>query len=204
MGRPWDVTSRDGETQEGHPVIDDILDEAELKMEAAVDHTKAEFSKIRTGRANPTLLTDLRVQYYGASTPLQQIAGVTAPEPRLLLVNPYDRSALRDIEKAIMSSDLGLNPSNDGTVIRVVFPELTEERRKQFVKMARERAEEGRIAVRNGRRAGKSELEALESEGEISEDDLRRAEDELQKRTDAAIKSIDELLKHKEAELMEV
>jgi ribosome recycling factor len=185
-------------------VIDDILDDAELKMEGAVDHTKLGFAKIRTGRANPTLITDLRVQYYGTATPLQQIAGVTAPEPRVLLVNPYDRSALADIEKAIISSDLGLNPSNDGTVIRVVFPELTEERRKQFVKVARERAEEGRIAVRNGRRAAKADLEALESEGDISEDDLRRAEDDLQKRTDAAIRKIDELLKAKESELMEV
>jgi ribosome recycling factor len=185
-------------------VIDDILDEAELKMDAAIDHTKAEFAKIRTGRANPTLLTDLRVQYYGASTPLQQLAGITAPEPRMLLVNPYDRGSLSDIEKAIIASDLGLNPSNDGTVIRVVFPELTEERRKQFVRVARERAEEGRIAVRNGRRSAKGDLEALEAEGEISQDDLRRAEDDLQKRTDAAIKRIDELLKAKEADLMEV
>jgi ribosome recycling factor len=185
-------------------VIDDILDEAELKMDSAVDHTKAEFSKIRTGRANPQLLTDLRVQYYGTATPLQQIAGVTAPEARVLLVSPYDRSALQDIEKAIMSSDLGLNPSNDGTVIRVVFPDLTEERRKQFVKLARERAEDGRIAVRNARRSAKGDLEALQSEGEISEDDLRRAEDDLQKRTDAATKHIDEVLKVKEAELLEV
>jgi ribosome recycling factor len=185
-------------------VIDDILDEAELKMDGAVEHTMDEFAKIRTGRANPQLLTGLRVQYYGTPTPLQQIAGVSAPEPRILLVNPYDRSALGDIEKAIISSDLGLNPSNDGTVIRVVFPELTEERRKQFVKLARERAEDGRIAVRNIRRSAKADLETLESEGEISEDDLRRAEDDLQKRTDAATKRIDELLKSKEVELLEV
>lgn len=185
-------------------MIDDILDEAELKMDAAVERTMDEFAKIRTGRANPQLLTNLRVQYYGAATPLQQIAGVSAPEARVLLVSPYDRSALGDIEKAIISSDLGLNPSNDGTVIRVVFPELTEERRKQFVKLARERAEDGRIAVRNNRRSAKSDLEALESEGEISEDDLRRAEDDLQKRTDAATKRIDELLKAKEVELLEV
>ncbi len=185
-------------------VIDDILDDAELKMDAAVDHTKVEFSRIRTGRANPTLLTDLRVSYYDAPTPLQQIASVTAPEARILLISPYDSSALGDIEKAIMSSDLGLNPSNDGKVIRVVFPELTGERRKQFVKMARERAEEGRIAVRNARRSAKSDLETLESESEISEDDLRRAEDDLQKRTDAATKQIDEILKAKESELMEV
>ncbi|HUG84080.1 MAG TPA: ribosome recycling factor [Euzebya sp.] len=185
-------------------MIDDILDDAELKMDGAVDHTKDEFARIRTGRANPQLLTDLRVQYYGAPTPLQQIASVTAPEARILLVSPYDRSALGDIEKAIISGDLGLNPSNDGNVIRLVIPELTEERRKQFVRVARERAEDGRIGVRNSRRAAKSELESLQSEGDISEDELRRAEDDLQKRTDAAVRRIDELLKHKEAELLEV
>ncbi|CAN5405007.1 ribosome recycling factor [soil metagenome] len=185
-------------------MIDDILDEAELKMDAAVDHTKDEFARIRTGRANPQLLTELRVNYYGAPTPLQQIASVTAPEARVLLVSPYDRGALGDIDKAISSSDLGLNPSNDGNVIRVVFPELTEERRKQFVKIARERAEDGRIAVRNNRRSAKSDLESLEGDGEIGQDDLHRAEDDLQKRTDAAIKRIDEVLKAKEVELLEV
>lgn len=185
-------------------MTDDLLDEAELKMDAAVDHTKDEFAKIRTGRANPQILTDLRVNYYGTSTPLQQIAGVTAPEARVLLISPYDRNALGDIEKAIASSNLGLNPNNDGNVIRVVFPELTEERRKEFVKLARERAEEGRISIRNIRRAAKSELEKQESDSDITEDDLRRAEDDLQKRTDKAIHTIDELLKHKEAELLEV
>lgn len=184
--------------------MDDILDEAELKMDDSVSHTREEFARIRTGRANPTLLTDLPVQYYGTTTPLQQIAGVTAPEARMLLINPYDRSALGDIEKAIISGDLGLNPSNDGNVIRIVLPELTEERRKQYVKMARERAEEGRIAIRNTRRAAKSDLEDLEKEGEISEDDLRRAEDDLQRRTDTAIKRIDDLLEAKEADLLEV
>ena len=137
-------------------------------------------------------------------TPLQQIAGVTAPEARVLLISPYDRGALSNIEKAIMMSSLGLNPNNDGNVIRVVFPDLTEERRKEFVKIARERAEDGRIAVRNARRAAKSELERLEGESEITEDDLRRAEDDLQKRTDTATARIDELLKVKEAELLEV
>ncbi|MEE8603287.1 ribosome recycling factor [Euzebya tangerina] len=185
-------------------MIDDILDEAELKMDDAVEHTKDGFSKIRTGRANPQLLTGLRVDYYGASTPLQQLAGITAPEARMLLIAPYDASSLRDIEKAIMMSDLGLNPSNDGSVIRVILPELTEERRKQYVKLARERAEDGRIAVRNARRSAKSDLESLESEGEISEDELRRAEDDLQKRTDAATSQIDTVLKAKEAELLEV
>lgn len=185
-------------------MIDDILDEAELKMRGAVEHTMDEFAKIRTGRANPQLLTELKVEYYGAATPLQQIAGVTAPEARVLMVSPYDSSALRDIEKAIMTSDLGLNPSNDGKVIRVVLPELTEERRKQYVKLARERAEDGRVGVRNSRRSAKSDLEALENAGDITKDDLRRAEDDLQKRTDTATDRIDELLKSKEAELLEV
>lgn len=185
-------------------VIDDILDDAELKMQGAVEHTMDEFAKIRTGRANPQLLTDLKVQYYGAATPLQQIAGVTAPEARVLMVSPYDSSALGDIEKAIMTSDLGLNPSNDGIVIRVILPELTEERRKQYVKVARERAEDGRVGVRNSRRAAKGDLETMEGAGDITKDDLRRAEDDLQKRTDAATNRIDELLKSKEAELLEV
>ncbi|MGI9017684.1 MAG: ribosome recycling factor [Euzebya sp.] len=184
--------------------MEDILDEAELKMDAAVEHTKVEFAKIRTGRANPRLLTDLLVQYYDTPTPLQQIAGVTAPEARMLLISPYDRSAMGDIERAIMTSDLGLNPSNDGHVIRVILPELTEERRKQYVKLARERAEDGRIAIRNTRRSAKSDLEALEGEGEISEDELHRSEDDLQRRTDAATKMIDQVLKSKEAELLEV
>lgn len=185
-------------------MIDDTLDDAQLKMDGAIEHTKDEFAKIRTGRANPQLLVDLRVQYYGAPTPLQQIASVTAPEARVLLVSPYDRSALQDIEKAIISGDLGLNPSNDGNVIRVVFPELTEERRKQFVKIARERAEHGRTSVRNIRRSAKGDLEKLEADGEITQDDLRRAEDDLQKRTDTATKRIDELLRSKESELLEV
>lgn len=185
-------------------MIDDTLDEAELKMQAAVEHTMDEFAKIRTGRANPQLLTELKVQYYGAPTPLQQIAGVTAPEARVLLVSPYDASALGEIEKAIMTSDLGLNPSNDGKVIRVVLPELTEERRRQYVKLARERAEDGRISIRNTRRAAKNDLEAAEDDGEITQDELRRAEADLQKRTDAATERIDQLLKSKEAELLEV
>lgn len=185
-------------------MIDDILDEAELKMDAAVEHTKDEFGKIRTGRANPQLLNDLRVDYYGSPTPLQQLAGVSAPEPRILLVSPYDRGALKEIERAIMSSNLGLNPNNDGNVIRVVFPELTEERRREYVKLARERAEEGRIAVRNIRRSAKSDIEELGREGEVGDDDVHRAEDELQRRTDKATGRIDDLLEHKEQELLEV
>lgn len=185
-------------------MIDDILDEAELKMDESVSHTADEFAKIRTGRANPQLVTDLRVQYYGTSTPLQQIAGVSAPEARVLLISPYDMSAMGDIEKAILASDLGLNPNNDGKVIRIVLPELTEERRKQFVKLAKERAEDGRIAVRNHRRSAKNDLEQLGKDGDAGEDDLHRAEEDLQRRTNAAIARIDKLLESKEAELLEV
>jgi ribosome recycling factor len=173
-------------------------------MSGAVDHTKAEFAKIRTGRANPALITDLRVEYYGAPTPLQQLAGVSVPEPRMLLVTPYDQSALKAIERAIATSDLGLNPSNDGKVIRVVFPELTEERRKEFVRLARERAEEGRVSIRNVRRHGKSDIARLREESEIGEDDERRADKALQDLTDRYVAEVDTLLRHKEKELLEV
>jgi ribosome recycling factor len=184
--------------------IDDGLTEAELRMSDTIDHTRGEFAKIRTGRANPGLIANLPVEYYGTKTPLQQIAGVSVPEPRMLLVNPYDQNALRDIERAIQAADLGINPSNDGTVIRVVFPELSQERRQDFVRLARERAEEGRVAVRNIRRSAKSTLESLERDGEIAQDEERRAESDLQKLTDTYVGSIDELLANKERELLEV
>jgi ribosome recycling factor len=185
-------------------VIDDLLTEAELKMAAAVDHTRDQFSKIRTGRANPGLITDLMVDYYGSPTPLQQVAGVSVPEPRILLVSPYDQSALRNIERAIATSDLGLNPSNDGKVIRVVFPELTEERRKEFVKLARERAEEGRVAIRNVRRSAKHEIAKLKEDSEITEDEERRTDKTLQDVTDRYVHDVDGLLANKEKELLEV
>ena len=185
-------------------MIDDVLTEAELRMSDTIEHTRGEFAKIRTGRANPGLITNLPVDYYGTKTPLQQIAGVSVPEPRMLLVNPYDQSALREIERAIQAADLGINPSNDGTVIRVVFPELSQERRQDFVRLARERAEEGRVAIRNIRRSAKSDLEAFQREGEITQDDQRRGEADLQKLTDTYVSSIDELLANKERELLEV
>lgn len=185
-------------------MIGDTLAEAGHKMESAVRHTRAEIAKIRTGRANPGLITDLIVSYYGTQTPLQQLAGVTAPEPRMLVVSPYDRSALKEIERAIQASDLGLNPSNDGEVIRVVFPELTQERRRQFVRLAKERAEEGRTAIRNVRRHAKSEIDHLARDGEVSEDEARRADKALQELTDAHIHSIDQLVATKEKELLEV
>lgn len=185
-------------------MIDDVLTEAELRMSDTVDHTRGEFAKIRTGRANPALIANLPVEYYGTRTPLQQIAGVSVPEPRMLLVNPYDHSALRDIERAIQSADLGINPTNDGTVIRVVFPELSQERRQDFVRLARERAEEGRVAIRNIRRGAKSDLEKLQKDGDISQDEQRRGEADLQKLTDTYVATIDELLGNKERELLEV
>ena len=185
-------------------MIEDTLGEAEQKMGAAVEHAQNELAKIRTGRANPNLISDLPVEYYGSLTPLQQLAGISVPEPRMLLVSPFDKTALKEIERAIGGSDLGLNPSNDGNVIRVVFPELTEERRKEFVKLAKERAEDGRVAVRNIRRHAKTELAKLAEAGEIGEDDERRADKKLQDLTDRYVGRIDEILSHKEKELMEV
>ena len=185
-------------------MIDDVMVEAELAMEDTVEHTGEQFARIRTGRANPQLVTNLQVEYYGARTPLQQLAGVSVPEPRMILVNPYDATALKEIERSIVASDLGVNPSNDGSVIRIVFPDLTAERRREYVKLARERAEEGRISVRNARRGAKTDLDALEFDGDITEDDHRRAQARLQDLTDAMVGRIDALLANKEAELLEV
>lgn len=184
--------------------IPSTLAEAKQKMDAAVEHTQGQFSKIRTGRANPQLVTDLPIEYYGTKVPLQQIAGVSVPEPRLLVINPYDQSAIKEIERAISASDLGLNPSSDGQVVRIVFPELTEERRKEFARLARERAEDGRIAVRNVRRHAKEGLQRLLDDSEITEDEERRAEKQLQDLTDKHVGRIDELLENKEQELLEV
>jgi ribosome recycling factor len=181
-----------------------VMDDCADKMHKAVTHLQSEFAAVRTGRASSALVEKLRVDYYGAETPLQQLAGFGVPEPRVLTITPYDKSSLKAIEKAIQQSDLGVNPSNDGAIIRLTFPELTEERRKEFVKMVRHRAEEGRVAVRNVRRQTRHELEALQKDGEIGEDDLDRAEKDLEKRTHEVIAEIDELLKHKEAELLEI
>lgn len=183
-------------------MIRDLLAEAEQKMELAADHVAGEFGTVRTGRANPQLLQRISVEYYGSPTPLQQLASIAVPEPRMLVVQAYDRGSLGDIEKAILHSDLGLNPTNDGSVIRIVFPSLTEERRKDLIKVVRNMAEEGRVAVRNVRRHAKTDMEALH--GEISDDDIRRGEDDLQELTDKWVERIDELLANKEEELMEV
>jgi ribosome recycling factor len=178
------------------------LKEAKQKMEMAADHVGNEFSTIRTGRANPQLLLRITVDYYGTPTPLQQLASISVPEPRLLMVQPFDASTLGDIERSLQQADLGLNPSNDGTVIRIAFPPLTEERRQELIKVVRHMAEEGRIAIRNVRRHSKSDMEALH--GEISDDDIRRGEEELQDLTDQNVGKIESLLSNKEEELLEV
>lgn len=183
-------------------MIEETLFEAEAKMEQAIGHLQAQFSTVRTGRANPALLHRIMVDYYGSPTPLQQLASFSVPEPRMLLVHPYDRSSIGVVERAILASELGLNPSNDGTVIRLAFPPLTEERRRELIRLVRHMAEETRVAVRNVRRHTKDGLESLE--GEVSDDDVRRAEKHLQEITDHHVARVDELLGHKEAELLEV
>jgi ribosome recycling factor len=183
-------------------VIADLLAQAEHKMEQAIEHVASEFGTVRSGRANPQLLQRISVEYYGSPTPLQQLASIAVPEPRLLVVQPFDKSTVSDIERAIQQADLGLNPNSDGSVIRIAFPPLTEERRKDLIKVVRNMAEEGRVSVRNVRRHSKSEMEELH--GEISDDDIRRGEEELQKLTDRYTERIDELLGNKEEELLEV
>lgn len=183
-------------------MIDELLAECGAKMDQAVAHTQGEFATVRTGRANPAVLQRVTVDYYGAQTPLQQLASVSVPEAQLLLVQPFDPGALPEIEKAIQAAGLGLNPTTDGAVIRLAFPPLTEDRRKDLIRVVRGMAEEGRVAVRNVRRHTKDDLEALE--GDVSEDDVRRAEARLQEMTDERIGRLDELVTHKEAELLEV
>ncbi len=180
------------------------LNEAKDHMRKAVAALAHEFAGVRTGRASGAILEKVTVEYYGVPTPLNQIASVSVPEPQMLVITPYDRSAINAIEKAILASDLGLTPSNDGQVIRLPFPPLTEERRRELVKLCRHYAEEARVAVRNIRRDINDRLKRQEKDGEISQDELRRLEAEVQRETDAHIKEIDELLKRKEQEIMEV
>jgi ribosome recycling factor len=181
-----------------------VFDECRDKMRKAVTHLQEEFGGIRTGRATPALVEKLMVDSYGAEVPLQQIAGISVPEPRMLVISPYDKGSVKAIEKAIQVSDLGINPSNDGQVVRLVFPPLTEERRRDLVKVVRNRAEEGRVAVRNIRRQARHDLEALEKDGDLSKNDLDRAEKELEKVTHTTVEEIDQMLEHKERELLEV
>jgi len=185
-------------------VVGMVLDDTREKMVKAAEHTSVELATIRTGRATPALVDKLRVDYYGASTPLQQIAGVAAPEPRLLVISPYDKTSMKAIEKAIQESDLGINPQNDGTVIRLAIPALTEERRRDLAKQAKHKAEDGRIAVRNLRRQARHELDAFEKDGEVGTDEVERAERDLDKLTSDYVGRIDEMLRHKEADLLQV
>jgi ribosome recycling factor len=185
-------------------IIDDFLDDAKQRMQKSVESCRHELATVRTGRASPHLLDRIVVDYYGVETPLRQLANVAAPDARLLTITPYDRNSIKSIEKAILESDVGLTPSNDGALIRMQIPELNEERRRELVRVVHGVAEEGKVAVRNIRRDVMHELRELKKEGEVGEDDERRAEADLQKRTDGATKEIDELLKAKEAEILEV
>ena len=185
-------------------IQDDVLAESKDKMAKATAHLQGEFGSIRTGRASPVFVEKLRVDYYGSEVPLQQLAGFSVPEPRLLVISPYDKNSIKAIEKSIQASDLGITPSNDGVVIRLAFPQLTAERRKEMVKIVKHRAEDARVAVRNVRRAARHDLEAFEKEGEISQDDLDRAEKELEKVTHEYVAEIDQLAAHKEQEMLEV
>ena len=185
-------------------LIDELLADARERMGKSVESTRHEFGSVRTGRASPALLDRIMVDYYGTATPLKQLATITAPEARLLTVQPYDKSSIKAIERAILESDIGLTPSNDGNVIRLVIPELTEERRRQLVKVVRHIAEEGRVAIRNVRRDVMHDLRELKEAGDAGSDDEHRAEGELQKVTDARIAELDEVLGHKEEEILEV
>ena len=185
-------------------MIDELIDDGRERMAKSVEAIRHEFGSVRTGRASPALLDRIMVDYYGASTPLRQLATISTPEARLLSVQPYDKSSIKAIERAILESDVGLTPSNDGNLIRLSIPELTEERRRQLVKVVRHIAEEGRVAIRNIRRDVMHDLRELRDAGEAGSDVEHRAEAELQKVTDAKIAELDELLVHKEAEILEV
>ncbi len=185
-------------------MIDDVLLEAEEKMEKALEVARSDFQKIRSGRANPEMFTSLIVEYYGAPTPLQQLATVSIPEARTVIITPYDRSAMRDIEKAIAESDLGVNPTDDGQILRINMPPLTQERRKDYVKLAKTKAEEARVSVRSVRRKAKDELDKIKKDGEAGEDDVARAEKELDSLTKKFVDQVDSMLDSKEKELLEV
>ncbi|MFI6759484.1 ribosome recycling factor [Micromonospora sp. NPDC050417] len=185
-------------------MIDDTLLEAEEKMERAVEHAKEEFGAIRTGRATPAMFSKIMIDYYGTPTPLTQMASVGVPEPRMAIIKPYDASQLQPMEKAIRDSDLGVNPNNEGNQLRILLPQMTEERRRDMIKIARGKGEEAKVAIRNIRRRGKEELDRIVKDGEAGEDEGRRAEKELDDLTHKYSTHVDELVKHKETELLEV
>lgn len=185
-------------------MIDDTLLEAEEKMERAIAHAKEEFGAIRTGRASAAIFAKIMVDYYGTPTPLPQLASIGNPEPRMAIIKPYDVSQIRALEKAVRDSDLGVNPNNEGTQLRIILPQMTEERRREMIKLARHKAEEARVAIRNVRRKAKEELDRIVKDGETGEDEGRRAERELDEITHKQVAHVDEILKHKEEELLEV
>jgi len=191
-------------SDQGQEMRDMVVEECHDKMAKAVTHLKEEFAAVRTGRASSSLVEKLKVEYYGTEVPLQQLAGFAVPEPRVLVITPYDKGAIKGIEKAIQTSDLGITPNNDGQIIRLVFPQLTEDRRKELVKIVKHRAEEAKVAVRNVRRQARHDLEALEKDGDLSRDELERAEKELEGYTHKVVADIDDLTHHKEQELLEV
>jgi ribosome recycling factor len=184
--------------------VEELMQDALRRMDSSIDHTRAEFNTVRTGRASAALLDRITIDYYGTATPLKQLATINVPEPRMLTVQPFDPTTVKSIEKAIQESDLGLTPSNDGKMIRLPMPQPNEERRKELVKIVRRLAEEGKVAIRNVRRDTMHHLQELTKKHELGDDDERRAEERVQKLTDDRTKTIDELLKHKEAEIMEV
>lgn len=186
-------------------MIQDVMAEAKDKMDKALEATKEDFASVRTGRANPAMFQKIMIEYYGTPTPLSQLAGIQNPEARSILITPYDKAALGDIERALLAMpNLGAQPNSDGNVIRVNLPELTEDRRKEYVKLTRDKGEQGRVSVRNIRRKAKEDLEALKKDGAVGEDEVERAEKELEAVTKAHVDKIDEALKNKEAELLEV
>ena len=185
-------------------MIDETLFDAEEKMEKAVAVARDDLASIRTGRANPGMFSRINVDYYGSMTPITQLSSVNVPEARLVVIKPYEQSQLRPIEKAIRDSDLGVNPTNDGNVIRVAIPQLTEERRRELVKQAKSKGEDARVAVRNIRRKAMEELHRIKKDGEAGEDDVKHAEKDLEKTTQQYVAQVDELVKHKEGELLEV
>jgi ribosome recycling factor len=185
-------------------VIDETLFEAEEKMDRAIVFAKEEFATIRTGRATPAMFAKIMIDYYGTPTPLPQMASIAVPEPRMAIIKPYDNTQLHAMEKAVRDSDLGVNPNNEGTQLRVVLPQMTEERRREMIKVARHKGEEAKVAIRNVRRKAKEELERMMKDGEAGEDEVRRAEKELEDLTHKYVANVDEVVKNKEAELLEV
>ena len=185
-------------------MLNEIYSEAEERMQKTIETLKKEYASVRAGRANPAILDKIKVNYYGSPTPINQMANISVPEPRLLMIQPWDKGSMGDIEKAILKSDLGLNPNNDGSVIRISIPQLTEERRKELVKMIKKKAEDFRVEVRNTRRDANDQIKMFEKDSEISEDDARKGTEKIQELTDSYIEKINKLLENKEAEIMEV